>query len=513
MKNKMLKFKLSSFKDNFFKSKKYWILFLVLVMLCSLSLMTVKNYNHPKMEFFALIFLSILGIILISYYQGHNNDKELYKTVFIVLLLFGLITSFVIPIDSVSDEGEHFTRAELTSRGILFPEYVNGSFKTIDSIPGFFVHSIDKTVFEVNGDTGKINNTLVEVSSAFEQNPFFGYLFSGLGIFIAKLLDLNVIWMLWLARIFNSLLYSTIVAYAIKKTPLFKMPLFFIACLPVCLFQAFSVSIDSVVAGLGILTISYFIYMYKNEFGIKEIFIISILSLLTGLCKLPYLALILLLFFLPKNNFKQKNYYIYCLIGLITVGLIGVLWSKSYATPALVHSWRATYITQNNVSIANQMNFLLSDPLNIFNVFINILYSFSYIFNGFFSFYAYTIEGGVYNASELISLFILVSLLVICFTYPIGEKINSKFRFGALLTFIVIYFGTYIVQLLSWSPAGSLTITGVHTRYFLPLFALLPIVFSLNLNKIEKNEYDHYIFVLILVFIVSMIFSLIAKYY
>lgn len=69
------------------------------------------------------------------------------------------------------------------------------------------------------------------------------------------------------------------------------------------------------------------------------------------------------------------------------------------------------------------------------------------------------------------------------------------------------------MQLLSWSPAGSLTITGVHTRYFLPLFALLPIVFSLNLNKIEKNEYDHYIFVLILVFIVSMIFSLIAKYY
>ena len=172
MKNKMLKFKLSSFKDNFFKSKKYWILFLVLVMLCSLSLMTVKNYNHPKMEFFALIFLSILGIILISYYQGHNNDKELYKTVFIVLLLFGLITSFVIPIDSVSDEGEHFTRAELTSRGILFPEYVNGSFKTIDSIPGFFVHSIDKTVFEVNGDTGKINNTLVDWISILRIGDF-----------------------------------------------------------------------------------------------------------------------------------------------------------------------------------------------------------------------------------------------------------------------------------------------------------------------------------------------------
>ena len=510
MDNNLLKANFHSFKDNLLKSKKYWILYLFLISLASFSMMSIENYSHPKMEIIVFILLSLLGVLIICNF--HGNNKNLYKTAFIVLFIFGIITSVVVPIDSVSDEGEHLIRAELTSRGVLFPEYVNGSYESIASITDFFSSSIDKTVFEVNGDTDKINYNMTHASSAFEQNPFYGYIFSALGIFCAKLLDLNVIWILWLARIFNSLCYSILITYAIKKTPILKMPLFFVSCLPVCLFQAFSVSIDSLLTGLGILTIAFFMHMYKCGFGKKEILIFSVLSLLTGLCKLPYLALILLLFFLPKENFKQKNYYIYCLMGLFGVGLIGVLWSKFYATPVLLHSWRATYIVENNVNISNQIQFLLSHPLDLLNVGANIINSFNYIFNGLFSFYSYTIEGGLYNASGFLSLAILIAFIVICVIYPSEVKIRLKYRFAALLTFLVIYFGTFIVQLLSWTSVGSLNITGVHTRYFLPLFAFLPFIFSLNKDNGNK-KYDGYIFVLIIVFMVSMIFSFITKYY
>ena len=504
--------KITNFRYNIIHSRKYWFIYLVLLVIASLSMMNVENYIHPKMEILMIIFLSIVGIVFISYFY-HHDEKELYKIVFIFLIVFGLLTSVIVPIDTVSDEGEHLVRAEMTSRGILFPNYVNGSYETINSITDFFVHSIDKTVFEVDGDNNHINYQVSHIESAFEQNPFYGYLFSGLGILIAKLLDLNVIWMLWLARIFNSLCYSILVSYAIKKTPILKMPLFFISCLPVCLFQAFSVSIDSILAGLGILTISLFIFMFKNKFGIKELLIFSCLCLLTGLCKLPYLALILLLFCLPKDNFKNNNYFTISFVSLIVVGLVGILWSRYYANPALLHSWRAIHFVENNVNVVNQIGYLLSHPFDLFTVFFNIFNSFPNIFNGLFSFYAYTIEGGVYNASQFISVIVLVSFILICFAYPIKEKIDLKYRFPVLIVFLVIYFGTYFVQLLSWNPVGSLNITGVHTRYFLPLFALLPFIFHLNNNLENSKEWDAYVFILILVFVSLMLISFIIKYY
>ncbi len=52
---------------------------------------------------------------------------------------------------------------------------------------------------------------------ASTNTPFYSYLFSALGILIAKCLDLSVIWTLWLGRLANLLLYGGFVYFAIKK--------------------------------------------------------------------------------------------------------------------------------------------------------------------------------------------------------------------------------------------------------------------------------------------------------
>ena len=160
-----------------------------------MTLFNLENYQHPKFEIFSIIIVSIFSIFSLVYYYK-NGNKKLYKMAFIVLLLFGLICAFIIPIDSVSDGYEHLTRAEMTSRGVLLPEYINGSYESISSLPNFFNNVGGKTVFQINDDTSKINNSVAYVDSAFEQNPFYGYIFSAIGIAIAKFFDLNVIWML-----------------------------------------------------------------------------------------------------------------------------------------------------------------------------------------------------------------------------------------------------------------------------------------------------------------------------
>ena len=52
--NDSVKFELSSFKEYFFKSKKYWSFYLLLILIVVLSLFGLENYHHPKFEIFTI---------------------------------------------------------------------------------------------------------------------------------------------------------------------------------------------------------------------------------------------------------------------------------------------------------------------------------------------------------------------------------------------------------------------------------------------------------------------------
>lgn len=503
---------LSNLKDSLFKQKKICAMYLILIIISSLSLFTMKNYKAPFFEISMIVLISILGLWAICDYTYRGN-AQMHKTVFIMLLVFGLISCFTMPIGTVSDGGEHFTRAEITSQGVIFPHYEKGGgFKTIQSIKDLN-NLAGKTVFNTKEDTHKINFTSIHIDSAFEQNPFYGYLFSGLGVLIAKLLNLNAIWMLWLGRIFNTLFFATTISYAIKKTPILKIPLTAIACLPVCLFQAFSVSIDSIMAALGILAVAYFFYMIVNKFELKDLFIFMFLCLLAGLCKLPTLGLIFLMFFIPTQNFKTKSskeYYLYCAIGFIIVALIALVWSR-YSTQALAHSWRMEDCISHNVDMTNQINSLLTHKYNFITNMLSFIPNSIYTnFNSLFTFY----YKGPYEGSAFVSILLTLFLGFICLGYPIENKIPLKTRIGAFLSFIIVYIGIYMSFLLIWTPVGQFNhIKGVHSRYFLTIFPLLPLICSLNLVNKKEKKFDYYIFGMTVFFISAMIISLILKYY
>ena len=101
--------------------------------------------------------------------------------------------------------------------------------------------------------------------------------------------------------------------------------------------------------------------------------------------------------------------------------------------------------------------------------------------------------------------------LPICLGYPKEIKFSLKTKLGILLTTSLIYFGTYFVMLLSWTPVGQTQIIGVHARYLLPLFALLPLVLSINENK--TPNIDKYVFTLTICFISTMIISFLFRFY
>ena len=56
---------------------------------------------------------------------------------------------------------------------------------------------------------------------------------------------------------------------------------------------------------------------------------------------------------------------------------------------------------------------------------------------------------------------------------------------------------------------------GVSTRYFLPLFALLPIIVPFSIRKLDefKESYDKYAMIFIIGFMATLILAFATKYY
>lgn len=522
-------------KDIFFKSKKYWLTYLILIAILGLSTVSERNFSDPTFEIIMFIIVAVMGIFSILFYFSYRDDNDLYKVAFVIILLFGITTALIVPICDVSDEVEHLTRAEITSQGVLVPHWTgddvgidrlynhsdegkysnvknnNVGFETIRSHM-FFNDNREKTVFDVEGDTDKIDYRPLIDGSAFEQNPFFGYLPQAIGILIAKLLDLNVIWILWLGRIGNLVCYAGLIALAIRKTPVLKMPLLAVACIPITIYQAASVSIDSMIIGLGILAIAYFIYMVKadkSSIELRDVAIFTIICLMLGLCKLTYLAFIFLLLFVPRDNFAFKKALPISLASISIVAVCGVLWSR-YSTPALMHSWRSKL---NYVNSAEQVSYFIHNPMFAWK-FISQIFTtdLAWMIYGIFNFFSAGSANHYANTYYFIFVVLLLFLIVILLFYPENNKFSIKTRLGSLIVLLIVYVGTCFVQLLTWAGVGY-TGLGINTRYFIPLIALIPVIVSISRFDFDKTKFDKYSIVLILAFMATLILAFTTKYY
>lgn len=292
--------------------KKYILTYLIGFILLATFLFSCNTHNHPKAQIILSILTVIGGIICIRY--SIKNKDALHKTAFLIIIIFGLLTVFASPLLVAPDEVEHFARSDLTSEGGLIPNYHENQ--------GYFINNYFYQMTCSQGSTLLDNTSFMHqdithgktfFTSVFSQNLFYVYLAQGFGIFIAKMLELPVIFALWLGRLCNLLLYSGIVYFAIKKTPAFKKELLALSCLPIAVFQAASMSSDGIIFALAILNISYFIQMYKSEIiPNKNIIIYLATGVLIGLIKFPYIFLLLMLFLIPANKFKTKknSYYI-----------------------------------------------------------------------------------------------------------------------------------------------------------------------------------------------------------
>lgn len=490
------------------------IIYIFLLALSSLYFLSYDDYLNPTFEIMMIGLLFIVGIISIIYYG--KNKKNLYKVAFVVIILFGLVSVFISPICDISDEVEHLTRVEIVSEGQIGTNYTiipgtnNHAYKIIDSVNNL-IHAKNANVFNTAVDDQPISYAPAYFNSAFSQNPFYAYLFAAIGMLFAKFLNLNAIWLLWLSRIANLLLYGAIVSFSIKKAPVFKLPLFIVSLIPIAIYQAASVSADCVFNAFAILSIAYFFVLYKShEIKWKDLGIFYVAILLCGLLKMPYLALSLLIFIVPSKNFKDRTQNVISKLAIVAILAIGLGWSN-YSTSQLTNSWRLEDFQARNVDATAQINFLLSNPIMIISNFFRNIIEMPVVLDRVFYF---SNSNGQYNSTPLaICYFIYIAIFSLF--YPLKEKLSKNNRLKIAVIGLIIYTGIFFVQYLTWVPVGSTNVSeGVFGRYFVPLFVFLPLIFNLNIeNKVDKDKFKLICVALSISFIAAMLMLTIGLKY
>ena len=470
------------------KNQYFILIYLAILCIFTLCFLTKEDYSSPFFEIVILILVFIIGAFSLYYYT--QNENNLHKVAFIIILLFGITCVFITPINDVSDEQEHFIRSEIVSTGQISTDYIqipnttSYGYQTIKSLT-VFCDSAGLNVFNTNVDDAKIDYTPSYFNSAFSQNPFYSYLPQAIGIFLAKFLDLNAIWMLWLGRLFNLVLYAGIISLAIRKTPILKFPMLIVSILPLAIYQAASLSVDGMFSSLALLAFAYFLYFYKTpKIKWKDLGIFYMAILLSGLLKSPFLALSLLIFLVPNGNFENKTQNIISKLAIIPTFAIGFAWSN-YATNVLANSWRGEYFTNNHVNATEQANYLINHPKFAFERFLNVFTQFPIIADRFFYF---SNDARQYSSTLLATLY-AIFFLVFSFIYPLDEKFNVKTRIKGFLIGFLIYVGVIGVQYLTWAKVGvGSVINGVFARYFMPLLIFVPFIINTNSFEYDKDK-------------------------
>lgn len=497
------------------RNQKTYILIYIAVsfVLCVKLMPGGLNVFGLRHAMIGVVLLTSIGLIVLP-----RTIERIHFYAFFVIFVTGVLFVFFVPILDHPDEPIHFIRAEITSRLELFPDGNDGSgYEIIQSVQDLNAVA-KKTILNTKADNLPINYTIVNVNNAAVSNSFVGYIPQAIGILLAKILSLNSIWLMWLGRLFNLCFYTIICTLAIRIAPKYKIPLFVVACIPMAVYQGASLSIDASINSLALLVIACFLKMYFAErscISIKQQLLFFTICFLLGWLKITYAPFAFLIFLVPQNKFMSKYYLLFNILGSVAVFSLCFGWYLFTTKLPVIENEQTAYTTETGVNFNEQLTYIFNHKGRTLRLFISEYSSQLTLFMqqlftfGWFSY-------GIGN--DYIYYFIMFGALALC--YPSEMELSMLSRVLLLLLCLAIVVGTMMIFYLSWTTVGASTIEGVQGRYFIPLFALIPMIINLNSkvkirneNNDQKISYNNFFIFSTVFFISQVLLTTIIHYY
>lgn len=457
------------------------------------------NLNYLKI-FLLLCIFAFWGYL---FYQGQKLFFSLFQNkpqiIFLWLgSMFGILTCFINPPFQVPDELYHFSQAFYLTQ---YPEsklFPTNAIISAAELHLHYRHSSnlpEEKLYYLSQLPLHLQNTLQTIYT--QHYSLFPYFPSAIGIYIGKIFELSWGNIISLARISNLLMWLFCGYLAIRFIPIGKWLLCLIALSPMSIFQAASMSIDSLVNGLSFLLIALILKFILQEQSRKiTFFSILIVSIFLFLSKFPYIILLsLILLFFTQRPLKFSDF----LTSIFSVVLI--LSSSLYLYFNQPSPTNITY---------QQLYLIIHQPIDFIGLIIETLK-----LNGI-SFIKEWVGKFGWLEIELPNWFITLHLMMLTLFALTDSSSYVLSKLSRLLILIIFLFGVLVIFASLYAietPLLNLSyIDGIQGRYFIPL-GILP--FLLFQNKVFSLPNNTHIILSGIYIPFSLIFMLItiSNYY
>ena len=460
------------------KKKKVFILEFILSLIASFSYLRV-SYQHYFCGVFdvimyglfaiaTLLIMTILGIFL--------GDKELKREDLFLLIgipISVLFLTFILPLN-VPDELYHYEIATKVSMFQIF----NQDIMIPENLHEFNLYSL----FNSN-----LSYSNLKAATSGGYHPIL-YIFSGFGIWLSKILQLNPIAGLYMGRCANLIVFLILGYYTVKKLPMGKFLMIIYLLNPIFLQQAASFSADSLTNIFSMLFIAYVLYIRydKKKVETKDfaILLISFMFVFVGKYAYFLLGLLFILIWKELKEYIKVNKKKVIIITLI-IAIIGLSWFIYTKIPK--GQFIDTINYERPQSTESKLIHILKNPQNIIPIYFNTL-----LYNS--NFYLVTFLGGTLGALNIpitqICTLVYASILVLSiFVDKEKQELDKKSKILSIIIFILTFHIVLAGLYLGWGVITDTIIQGVQGRYFIPIVILVLLVLvrkkNINLKNIE----------------------------
>jgi uncharacterized membrane protein len=409
-----------------------------------------------------------------------------YENLFLIIgLVFGTALVFVNPPFHSNDEDRHYLHAYAISQGDFYPERgteFNGShvpvnlLRSISMLQGIPYHQgarlkpIDIEKFK--------SMPLDAENSQFSRNPQLRHNplpFIPHAIAIKLCFVDNPVWRLYFARVGGLILYLLLVFLSIRIIPIFKPFLFIFALTPMLLFQAASVTYDTMNIALSFLIFSFSIKYSLTDAKLSPRALLMILCILIihRFAKDGYVLLPLLFLIIPKSKFSTQTKAIgfYISIIILTIFLYylpNLTWYKFigglglHSEPALKKDFLHSF--------GMNLELFLTKPIEgVSNVASSIFYHRQEWFAGIVGRFGYSYT----KLPQAIIILHGLVLFAVAFYNPKSKYSVEKWKKIVIFIIGVLSVGLIILGFYLNSPVGAVNIFGLQGRYFIPIIPLI----------------------------------------
>lgn len=434
--------------------------------------------NFARLAFTIMFITLFWGVIWLR-----DNFKDHIEKIFLLISLsVGITFAIVLPMlqESTWDAGIHYGN---TIELVYFDQ---NELPQLDKGVGWLDYSYN--VNDLNSLKEKYNDNYYIINGTEETQDFtlvklynfLGYIPHALGIFVARGLTLSFSASVLLGKVFNSVCYSIIVYFAMKRLHTGKLIMFIIALYPTMLLLAGTYSYDPWVNALILFGVAYLFANIQEKdklISTKEMILIPLSLFIAIGPKAIYFPIMLLCYFLPKSKFaSNKQRYIY--YGITSALMLFTV--VSFLVPFITGVSSGTEVGDTrggaDVNSSLQVRYVLAHPIE----FIKTLFTFMVDYWSFGNIANYTTNIAYIGQGQ----FSIVLVVAMIGNLIIGEKsdsdknISGKFKIFTIVLMIGLSCVVAAAFYVAYTPVGANFISGCQARYVLPL--LFPLAYCLR---------------------------------